>query len=149
MSLIYNQADLNYVQNWDVCSDNVKNSVIQTLKGKLFDQIKSQATQIFDERISGIINLQLQTLYPETFPLTPDITINIGNTGPILVKKNFLAVPIDTTIYFNKDGYKRPTEPTDIDLNNVHVNGDIMLFISNYSFKCIENIINVNFLFIY
>ena len=108
----------------------------------MFDQIKSQAAQIFDERISSVINLQLQTLYPETFPLTPNITINIGNTGPILIKKDFLAVPIDTTVYFNQDGYKRPAEPTDIDLNNIHVNGDLMLFVNNYMFKCITNIVN-------
>lgn len=137
-----NDAELKYDYSCGDCNEEVHSRITHALKVRLFEHIQSEAVGIVNTRISTVVNLQLQTMYPDTFPLTSEISISVGTTGVIEVKKDFVAVPIDSTIFLNKMGYNRPIEAPVIDIRNPQNPGDMLLFTSDYVFKCISIIMN-------
>lgn len=142
VSINHTLEDFTFNYDCPDCSEDLRSRLDNMLKHRLFEQFQSQAKDIVNERISSIVNLKLETLYPETFPLTPDISIDVGLTGPPEVKKDFLAIPIDSTIFLTKSGYYRPMEAPFMNITDSQNPGEMLLFTSDFVFKCITHIMN-------
>lgn len=141
-SFIIADNDLTYEFECDGCSDDQKTQITNLLKGKLLDTVKNNAKDLANERVASIVNQQIKMLIPKEFPISPDITIDISSTGKINVLDGYITIPIDSTIYLNSDGYNRPIDVPDIDVIHPDNPGDMMLFTSDYVYKCLEIIMN-------
>ena len=124
------------------CSDSFKRDIEDALTGKMVDSIKDQAITIATGNIANIVNSQLEVLTPQRVPITSDITIDVSSTDKIEVKSEYIAIPIDSTIFLNEDGYNRPVDVPDISIVDPKNPGEMLLFTSNYVYKCIEVIMN-------
>jgi len=142
VNIMHSESKFDFQWTCSECSESLQQKLNETLRNDLFAQFNEEALEIVNLRISTIVNLQLETMYPDTFPLSGDISINVGLTDVIQVEDEFLAVPIDATIFLNEHGYNRPTEAPPIDFVNPNTPGDMLLFTSDYVFKCISIIMN-------
>jgi hypothetical protein len=137
-----NIADFTIEHGCNNCDSDTINRIQNTIGVQLFNHFESEAKGIVNTLIANVVNLQLQSLYPSTFPISGDISVALGNTGKIMVTESFVAVPIDATIYNPSSGFERCMEAPEFSIQNVTNPGDMLLFSSDYVFKCMTNIMN-------
>jgi hypothetical protein len=137
-----NASDFSINYACSECDQDAIDRIEHALGVRMFEHFESKAKDLVNLLISTVVNLQLETMYPETFPLSSDIAIDVGMTGKAEVKHDFVAVPIDSTIFLKSQGYNRPMVAPEFQFVNPDNPGEMILFTSDYVFKTISNILN-------
>lgn len=137
-----NVSDFTIVHGCNECDANTISRIENAMGAQLFNHFENDAKKIVNTLITPMVNVQLQTLYPESFPITSDISIMVGHTDKIMVKETFITVPIDATIYNPNVAFERCMDAPDFSIQNASNPGEMLLFASDYVYACMAKVVN-------
>eukprot|EP00343_Euplotes_focardii_P005749 CAMPEP_0205808114 /NCGR_PEP_ID=MMETSP0205-20121125/11980_1 /ASSEMBLY_ACC=CAM_ASM_000278 /TAXON_ID=36767 /ORGANISM="Euplotes focardii, Strain TN1" /LENGTH=397 /DNA_ID=CAMNT_0053083293 /DNA_START=169 /DNA_END=1362 /DNA_ORIENTATION=+ len=123
-------------------ANEIGNVILRILRGKGIKLIKKECMKQLEKKIPNIINKGILKKYKTEGSLTPWLSLSLANTGPINVNKDYLALPIDGTIFLVEDGYNKTIKSSEIPLVPTTTNNDIVLVAGRYSFKTLETSMN-------
>ena len=120
----------------------IGNGLLNLFRGKGVKFIRKKITDQLNGKVPEMINKEIKKKFKVEGPISPQLSISTALTGPIVVNKDYLSVPIDGTVFVTEKGFKRPFNAGGIPLMPISNQSDIILTATDYSFKTLEDSLN-------
>ncbi|CAI2369004.1 unnamed protein product [Moneuplotes crassus] len=125
------------------CPGEVEKWISGIMKGQLLDEIQSQIRDQVPAQANTKGNDILKEQYPRSYPLYNNIAIATALTDSIDVQDDHLEILLDGTFFPHDQGYKRPSDASEMPHYNPNDPGHIMMFISSYLVDTLSSTIGV------